>query len=529
MMSFAPLFYSRNGFNNRLSFVNITDEDILAVEKCVRDEGLLYIEKKMRMKIDNTADILMYEDQLIEYFGETYASDPASFRFEIGDKKLIILLRDHIIQKQSEKGEKYLRRFRKPSRKHTKKKSSNTNDLQFEFADENYPPDHKNYRSIDENHEQLKSRLFNGVKLIMQSFVIAESISETFNLNDVSVGITNGKISGEINCVVCVNDTEKKRKIKPKKVFYESGGCSQFWVLANFKKHLKDVHKLHPVLQPLPNHDELPKMKKKSITRRQETVTSESNSIKSENLSFEYVDVPVILPNNSFDSSFESNRENVMYRQISDQIRKILGMTLLNNDEIEDISISLHHENSHSLTVAKCDKDGRCLFRSLIHQLNGRKLNTSEQTYETQNLRESVIKYITEHFPSFCQALQNRVYEELDDGDVIDDMDTECRRILNECLPNDTYWGGVETLKAVSEIYNVNILMFDELGKCRYFNEFIEVNNRTLILAYRIDPHRSEKDPLRNHYDSVCDIPSNLILDSIKYMSMFSRTHDTTL
>lgn len=523
----------------------------MQVEKSVRDEGLLYVERHLKKEFDDTVDLLMDEDHLVNYFGETYASDPSNFRFEIGDKKLIKYLRDHIQDSAKQKGNKYLRRFCKRGRKRTQKKSHkeaqkelNSND-QNEVNNENYPPDDENYRRI-EKYDQLRGKLFNGVNELMQSFVIDDSILESFNLNSVSVKMTDGKIYGEIICAVCENDPKKKRKIMSKRVFYENGNGSKFWVLANFKKHLKNVHKLelaeHPKFDGEESDRPLSMLKKKTASRTKTKHEVDSPELdgnlrnidtfaSDRNFTVEIVDVPIYSSNYEFDSSFGTTHENAMFHQISEQIKKMLEATLTNNDVTEDMSFSFSHENSHTLTVAKIEKDGSCLFRSLEHQLSGRKVNTREQTHHTQQLRKNVVEYISDHHDSFRQALKSRVYEEMDES-TVSDMDKECKKILDEYLPNDFYWGGAETLKAVKEMFDVNILTFDEKGQCRFFNQFTEANNRTLILAYRINPHRSEKVPIRYHYDSVCDIPSSAIVDSIKYLSMFlhkESTHDTTL
>lgn len=76
----------------------------------MRDEALNFDEKQFQQKLKCRDEL--FGEQLVDFFGESYASDPSNFRFEIGDKKLIRIVRDHIIKEQNEKGAKFMRRFR---------------------------------------------------------------------------------------------------------------------------------------------------------------------------------------------------------------------------------------------------------------------------------------------------------------------------------------------------------------------------------------------------------------------------------
>lgn len=97
--------------------MNLNDGDINQIEQCVREEGLKYAESKLKNNNQIEADSLLYENQLVVYFGETYAPTPSNFRFEIGDKKLIKIVRDHIIKQQNEKGVKCADSERNPTAK----------------------------------------------------------------------------------------------------------------------------------------------------------------------------------------------------------------------------------------------------------------------------------------------------------------------------------------------------------------------------------------------------------------------------
>lgn len=92
------------------------------------------------------------------------------------------------------------------------------------------------------------------------------------------------------------------------------------------------------------------------------------------------------------------------------------------------------------------------------------------------------------------------------------DVDKECMFYLNQILPQNRAWVGAETLKAVSNIYKVNIIMFYEEGPCRVVND--QFHDKTICVAYRVDNTQAEL--VRNHYDSVSDIESNAIYASLQ-------------
>lgn len=83
------------------------------------------------------------------------------------------------------------------------------------------------------------------------------------------------------------NDSSKQRKLNGKRVFYKGGEGSKYWVLSNFGKHLKNVHKLNSRL-----------------------IANESSDEVNENHGFEDDSLPsdaVVIPLNS---AVEKNEEN---------------------------------------------------------------------------------------------------------------------------------------------------------------------------------------------------------------------------
>lgn len=236
-------------------------------------------------------------------------------------------------------------------------------------------------------------------------------------------------------------------------------------------------------------------------------------------LSAEYINAVDWSPKNVQDP-------NVLFHQIAKQIEKMLHATRSNNDNIESMAYELIENRPQSLKVAKIDPNGSCLFGSLVHQLFGLKLSSGKHIRATKRMRQEVVEHISENYSSFELALRYRAYEE-NDPDQIEDMRKECETILNVHLPRDNYWGGSETMKAIQEMYRVNILIFNEHGTCYFFNGFKEVYKQILILAYRLGTRSMDHGRKSyNHYDSVCDITSNEIWHLVEFLSKILQKMD---
>lgn len=86
-------------------------------------------------------------------------------------------------------------------------------------------------------------------------------------------------------------------------------------------------------------------------------------------------------------------------------------------------------------------------------------------------------------------------------------MQTECRLWVKQRLAKEGTWGGTETIYAVAELEQVNILIFNEHGECYTLRNMTQYD-RTLCIAYRLP--RCDNGEIasgaRFHYDSVCDI-----------------------
>lgn len=403
---------------------------------------------------------------------------------------------------------------------------------------------------------ELATSLFKKLKTSMKSYDIDDAIVQSMTQSSVSVQIVDGNVAAKVFCVLCQNDTTKKRKLNGNKVHYRSRGNSKYWVLSNFTEHLKTVHQIackEPVedihVRDIQNDDSLEtkemllidadsnvrpaegtsQRNQNSNTAKASTFTSTSTVQEKENdelaskhnFTVEYIDVVVEeeLTQSSATQHSANNQSGLMFRQISTQLTKMLTATLSNREQIEEMAFELTEDKILHSKVARIRPNGACVFGTIAHQMIGQKINSDEHVNATKQIRKDVVHYISSHFSSFAKELKDRVYAEINPN-AIKDMDKECKTILNDYLPLDHYWGGAETLKAVREMYKVNVLVLNERGTCHFFNHFNEEYNRTLLLAFRLqDITATEIDvDSYNHYDSVYDISSDTIPQIIDFL-----------
>lgn len=494
--------------NSVLIFMELTDDDIADVEKFVRENTLSFAERQLKIKLGRD-EILSNEKHLVNYFGDLYAYDPTNFRFEIGDKKTIKCVRDHIKKQVEKKGQKYLRRFRG---KTVKMKQQNTALDQMAKIDNQMGGDigdQEKNEIVPMDLQLLSVELVQKLKKYLhRHFEIQESAIQQIDQNTVNVKSTASQIVAEIHCIFCENGGIKR-------VFYKKE--RKYWVLSNYGQHLTSAHKMKRNSRNANPHE---LFLDEDTNDADIEIKNENDVEKTQHLEIEVVDVPLSTPNMP---NLETNEDRLLFDQISAQISKVYETSLSQNALLEEVPFKLSDDESHLLLVTPMPKDGSCLFHSIAHQLFTHNASNAEHKRAAKKLRTDVVKHIKTNYSSFKQELQGRVYETVNE-DQIENMNEECLFILNECLPNSDFYGGAETVKAVRELYRVNILIFVEEGTCYFSNGFNATFERTLVLAFRLNPNRTEEhEEFHNHYDSVCDISSEELLNSFNFLSQILK------
>lgn len=516
---------SDTGFANAFVFKNITDENITQIETFIRDESLNVRASNLSDSYghcdpEQKCDALLDETEMIEIFGQKYAAAPSKFKFQLGEKMLIRELVKHVREIVDRGGEnKGLHHFQERKRRakqinaqHKNKKHVDENSVPFEFENESNGLATTKVE-LKLHHSELKSKLFSMCLQYFQAFYLDEQLIVQFDEHMIDMQFKNGVLYGIITCILCKNDDSiKKKKKTAHSVQYHASPNSSYWILSNFKKHLEKKHKL------MSNQADLRKQKRVPLKSLNENV--EFEDLKADK-SVEFVDVPIeIVPVenadqlnvllhdvDSADSAAIATKENWLFLQLAQQISIMVGVALTNGEQTSEVQFSIANE-IHTLTAATIIGDGNCLPGAICHQLYHDPIGSTAHRKRMRELRASVVDYILhpENFKSFEYTLQNRVYD-IKTKDQIDDMTTECKLFVRLCLSKDGYWAGHEFLIAATNILRVNILVFYENGDFHLSNNGTEIYTRTIALAFRSNWDKTGY----NHYDSVCDIDSNIL------------------
>lgn len=474
------------GYGNAISFGAITDNHIDEVETFVRENMYDYLLRKeaekrneSEQKVDE-GDVHLSYELLVEHFGEVKALEPKTFCFQPGDKILILKMASYVkIETDLRMQNCCSKLFKFKQKEGTKVVSTNSM-----------------LAAIDA--EKLKLDLIERTICCMKSYgadhFFDVDMDCVIHENTVDVHITEGSgIYGLISCAIC--DLETENKSKPKRVFYNCDPKFPRWIVSNFATHLKTVHKLR-----IQNKLETPK----TIQNIGEPHIVDDDSI-----------VIVYADEGETDAYADGDGDKQItidiYSQLSSQINVMMPVVLSNSESREEVYFLLNKISS-PLIVAKINGDGNCLFAALAHQIVKNKINSSDHQLATKNLRQRVVNHILNpnNFPRFEQALHDRVYE-MKRKDEINDMATDCKLFVKHSLAQNGFWGGTETILAVSELEQVNIVIFFERGPCSM--QSFRNHNRSVCIGYRL-ASKDKGETLRNHYDSVCDLQSAVLYNT---------------
>lgn len=267
-----------NRFGNALTLKDIDDHDIEAVEQSIRDHTLNYLIKKVAESVGDGCDVLVPDEMLEEYFGNVFKYATDKFKFFEADKKTIKRVAEHVKRIVDDGGEnKGLKHF-VPKRKPLPKTTTNVKKMKKIQAE---PSLHASGDELsNESIEELKIDLFNKIMDCLKLYKVDQIVDlKAIDQNIVNVHQENEQIFGEVTCIICLNDPNKKKQ-KPKRMSYHSGNGSKYWIPSNFISHLKNVHKL--CSQRIHSKENC-----KTVDDKIERVKSEHNS----NMSIEIVEV----------------------------------------------------------------------------------------------------------------------------------------------------------------------------------------------------------------------------------------------
>lgn len=480
------------------------------------------------------------QQHMTDIFGK-FANTPSKFQFERGEVSLIKELVAHVKQVVDGNGENSgLHRFKFKQYKKAKVNKARAKKSPIERSVNTTVDTH-----IDENTATLlRKQLLDKVVFCLKQTGF-EMEAEVVNIRIIDVQVEGSQIYGHITCIMCENNANKK---STKRVFYnDSNGC---WVISNYQKHLQRVHQLSTGagtirskrnMKPtgrVCDDSSLPRVKMEESSIEMTTEKSHTEIDAMERVCGDS-SLPEIKREESLIELFieKSHTENThlieihsdwLYKQLADQIAKMVTGYLTNGDEMSRMVTDIEG-TMINVTVAPVKEDGNCLFAAIAHQLHQHPIDSVEHQEATKLLRAEVVEYIlrAENFERFFHTLKDRVYD-TKAANEINDITIECKMFVRHVLARGgsrNAWGGFESIKAVSEIHEVNIITFIEEGTCIIHPNKNTMHENTIAIAYRVGYHENSGKEIRNHYDSVIDVGAediNACIDSlIKRMNKF--------
>lgn len=165
------------------------------------------------------------------------------------------------------------------------------------------------------------------------------------------------------------------------------------------------------------------------------------------------------------------------------------------------------------IETIKIPGNGSCLFSAIHQQMNKVCVTSPDFDNDVQLLRKNVIEYIKNKQEEFDTELKNTIadynackYDDVTGADI--------NYYLEHTMILPATWGGTETIKAVSEMFNVNVLVFTEDAKKHNFYKFDENKIQTIIVAYRKTRTPGSRHQF-DHYDSVVGLVNDITVGNI--------------
>lgn len=416
---------------------------------------------------------------------------------------------------------------------------------------------------IDET-KGLQRKLYDNLQNVLVANGVNKDDLDKFKCDDIVVEIANDdSIHGVIVCALC---SDKYQCIIPSNI----RGEQVYWTLSNFQRHLRKSHDLvrgdsesqiskrsksenapNSKSQDTPNYEQrienrtdLSENDKNSLNISHSSNGAEEDAanleINTQNLNIiEQLECLPIEVEEVHDYYVCSDTDNVeggnttstnlhietintvellVYKQISSQSLKMTEICMKYDDAMTTMNFEFN-DKICMLDVARIKGDGQCLFSTLAHQLHGAKIDSEEHEKAAAQIRAEVIAYIQRNLTIFEHDIKGCIYHErskrMKKPVKIKDYEKEANEFLTKHLSKKTYWGGAESIKAVSSIYEVNILIICENSSVYFVNGFDSQFNRSLLLAYRLNSQhdRPNTGGPRNHYDSGINIHSSNLVE----------------
>lgn len=422
-----------------------------------------------------------------DFFGQIYVFEPTSFEFSPGDRAQIVDIVEYVNKVISDPclGAQYFN----PDINKAKPRSTSCVGAYFgqsKFSEE------KKIQMIctDEvKEEEITDRLFKLAIKTLNSNGVGDNIIERFTRSMISItSLGTNKIEGNVQCILCKRrdriTVQSKITGNPPKIY---------WTMSNFARHIKNVH-----------------VKKfKAIVSKQFEDGSDSlvwqdnddyigSSSTFENLdagnddSVFYADPDVSNQNHSTILKYGmpdehppdlNELEKLIYEQISTQILHMSNSAMKYCEKVIDMKFKIKNE-MYTVQCVSIAPDGNCLLGASMHQLTKHKVSSRIHDKGTNQIRADIVNLIKNHREDFQMDLLSTAIDEFGENEVNANSHLACTKFLERVLPKSGTWCGIESLRAITKMKKINILIINDSGDAYFPLGFDARLKQTAILAY---------------------------------------------
>lgn len=496
-------------------FKELTTDDILSIENFVRNDLPTLLKVALE---ENEATYTTVQKAC--FFGP-YSAAPEMFRFSPGDTKLLIGMVRYVKRIVDEPEENAgLDHFTdvyltdKKQLQHEKYLTKSVFGLVFGCLE------HKTLLG-----DKLKELLFTRTKEFLCKHATEAIVQQRdLSLNMVEVLKNGDKIKAKVTCTFCKED-ELGAVIS---VTFRPPGT---WILSNLDAHLKKKHPNEIVaseVEPIDttineSDDENHNVKTESVESFEphnveiSGHTDGGHGGTDVNTSIECLESKFVqMTTNSSQSSaavYTESCEDIIYGQLETQTMKMTKCTERNNENVLTNNFGFRQaklKQEKAIRFCKMDSNGDCFFLATAHQLYKAKVGSGEHIQQAIQLRTEVVKHIKENFSSFFHDLKSRI--DIARNATDSEIKTACLQFLDGKLCKPGTWAGMESIKAISDMKNVNIVVMNDDGTSHLPNHLKPEAIMTLQLFFGTATKKVAKtNKERVHYDSIVAIHSNRI------------------
>lgn len=448
----------------------------------------------MSNELPGCLETLLTENQLeythkqkVCFFG-SYASIPSKFCFAPGERLMILKMVRHVKEMVDKQGLQHYADESIVPRRSLLQISMFNSVFGLVYGVHETPKVEKtNKLVIDTAHHQ--NILFEKAMAAFSQFQKKDlQPKREFSVNMVEIKTDGDKIKGKVSCIFCEGNNLLS-------VFHKTTGN---WVLTNLTAHINNKHL---------------KQENENIVKRCEMLTINTDGDGD--------------ADDKADSSelTEHQMSDALFTQISTQCIKMENTVSRSSENTQSKRFKITARKFATVKYCQIPADGDCLFSSVVHQLFNTSIASADHKQKTQDLRKEVVNYINEHLNDFIHSLKNRIPS----GSSIDILQSG-KAFLNDQLSIPGFWGGMESIKAISKIHKVNIIVMNDCGSSNLPNYFnIDANRSIMLLFGNANGKPCKNNVERTHYDSIIHIPQEKITEIANELCNAELKHEKFL